>query len=204
MWMAELSERSGVPVPTIKFYLREGLLPRGEARGATRAAYDVDHVRRLRLIRALVDGAGFGLDRVREVLDSLDDTSLSLHQAIAAAHELLSPAPTTEPSPESRAEVAALLTDTGSAADPEGRHATAVAASLDAMRRAGMPVTSEGLARYARAMAEVAEAEVGLVAPDNREEAVTYALLGSVLAEPVLLGLRRLAHEHASRTRFGP
>ena len=67
-----------------------------------------------------------------------------------------------------------------------------------------MPVTSEGLARYARAMAEVAEAEVGLVAPDNRDEAVTYALLGSVLAEPVLLGLRRLAHEHASRTRFGP
>ena len=29
MWMAELAERSGVPVPTIKFYLREGLLPRG-------------------------------------------------------------------------------------------------------------------------------------------------------------------------------
>jgi hypothetical protein len=52
-------------------------------------------------------------------------------------------------------------------------------------------------------MAEVAEAEVALVAPDNRDEAVTYALLGSVLAEPVLLGLRRLAHEHESRTRFG-
>ena len=75
MWMAELSERSGVPVPTIKFYLREGLLPRGEARGATRAAYDVDHVRRLRLIRALVDGAGFGLDRVREVSSSESSTS---------------------------------------------------------------------------------------------------------------------------------
>ena len=202
MWMAELAERSGVPVPTIKFYLREGLLPRGEARGATRAAYDVEHVRRLRLIRALVDTAGFGLDRVREVLDALDDPTLSLHEAIAAAHQLLSPVPP-EPSPESRAEVAELLAGTGSVADPEGRHATAVAAALDAMRRAGQPVSREGLARYARAMAEVAEAEVGLVAPDNRDEAVTYALLGSVLAEPVLLGLRRLAHEHESRTRFG-
>ena len=39
MWMAELAERSGVAVPTIKFYLREGLLPRGEARGRLSVAY---------------------------------------------------------------------------------------------------------------------------------------------------------------------
>ena len=30
MRMAELSRRTGVPVPTIKYYLREGLLPPGE------------------------------------------------------------------------------------------------------------------------------------------------------------------------------
>ncbi|WP_346281659.1 MerR family DNA-binding transcriptional regulator, partial [Pseudonocardia sp.] len=30
MRMAELSARTGVPIPTIKFYLREGLLPPGE------------------------------------------------------------------------------------------------------------------------------------------------------------------------------
>ena len=44
MWMAELAERSGVRVPTIKFYLREGLVPRGEERGATRAAYGEEQV----------------------------------------------------------------------------------------------------------------------------------------------------------------
>lgn len=49
---------------------------------------------------------------------------------------------------------------------------------------------------------ELAAAEVGLLAPDNRDEAVAYALLGSVLAEPVILGLRRMAHEDQSRTRF--
>lgn len=202
MWMAELAERSGVPVPTIKFYLREGLLPRGTAHGATRASYDLAHVRRLRLIRALVDTAGLGLDRVREVLEALDDETLSLHEAIAAAHELLSPVPVEEPSAGSRGLVADLLAATGSAAGPGGRHATALASALDAMDRAGMTVSPEGLARYARAMAEVAQAEVGLVEPGNRDEAVTYALLGSVLAEPVLLGLRRLAHEHESVTRF--
>ena len=32
MRISELSERTGVPVPTIKYYLREGLLPEGEKR----------------------------------------------------------------------------------------------------------------------------------------------------------------------------
>ena len=53
MWMAELASRSGLTVPTIKYYLREGLLPPGETVGATRTRYDESHVRRLRLVRAL-------------------------------------------------------------------------------------------------------------------------------------------------------
>lgn len=202
MWMAELAERSDVAVPTIKFYLREGLLPRGQPRGATRAAYDVEHVQRLRLIRALVDVAGLGLDRVREVLTVLDDSSVSLHEALAAAHQLLSPEAPVEPTQESRDAVADVVHALGSQADPRGRHATAVAAALDTMSRAGQPVHADGLARYARAMQELAAAEVGLLAPENRDEAVTYALLGSVLAEPVILGLRRMAHEDQSLRRF--
>ena len=42
--IAELSSRSGTSIPSIKFYLREGLLPSGEATGATRARYDESHV----------------------------------------------------------------------------------------------------------------------------------------------------------------
>ncbi|MGI8645472.1 MAG: MerR family transcriptional regulator, partial [Nocardioides sp.] len=42
--MAELSSRSGVPVPTIKFYLREGILASGEVTSATRAHYSEGHV----------------------------------------------------------------------------------------------------------------------------------------------------------------
>ena len=35
MRLAELSERSGVPTATIKYYLREGLLPPGRQVNAT-------------------------------------------------------------------------------------------------------------------------------------------------------------------------
>jgi DNA-binding transcriptional MerR regulator len=55
MRMAELSERSGVPIATIKYYLREGLLPQGTPVSATRADYGEAHLRRLRLIRALIE-----------------------------------------------------------------------------------------------------------------------------------------------------
>ena len=53
MRIAELSRDSGVPVPTIKYYVREGLLPPGELTSPNQAQYDASHLRRLRLIRAL-------------------------------------------------------------------------------------------------------------------------------------------------------
>ena len=89
--MSELARRSDLPVPTIKYYLREGLLHHGEAVGATRAQYDESHVRRLRLIRALTEVAGMRLDDVRRVLDAIDDESLSWHEAIGSAHARLAP-----------------------------------------------------------------------------------------------------------------
>jgi DNA-binding transcriptional MerR regulator len=90
MWMAELAERSGLPVATIKYYLREGLLPPGKNTSATRASYGETHLRRLRLVRALTDVAGMRLDAVRAVLRAVDDKSLSWHEAVGSAHSRLS------------------------------------------------------------------------------------------------------------------
>ncbi|MEP6649003.1 MAG: MerR family transcriptional regulator, partial [Lapillicoccus sp.] len=56
MRLAELCAATGVPAATVKYYLREGLLPPGERVSATRADYGPPHVERLRLIRALVEG----------------------------------------------------------------------------------------------------------------------------------------------------
>jgi DNA-binding transcriptional MerR regulator len=38
MWIAELSRQTEVPVATIKYYLREGLLPAGELSSPNQAA----------------------------------------------------------------------------------------------------------------------------------------------------------------------
>jgi DNA-binding transcriptional MerR regulator len=70
--LAELSRRSGVARSTIKFYLREGLLPAGTPRGRNQALYDERHLERLRLIRALREVAGLSLEVVGRVASELD------------------------------------------------------------------------------------------------------------------------------------
>ena len=82
MRISELSDVTEVPVPTIKFYLREGLLPRGRSIATNLADYDESHVRRLRLIRALTEVGGLPLTMVRTVLGAVDDPDLPMHEAL--------------------------------------------------------------------------------------------------------------------------
>src|ERR1700716_3643889 len=73
MRMAELSAESGVPVATIKYYLREGLLSPGELTSPNQARYDDAHVRRLKLVRALLDVGGLSIADVRDVVEAVDE-----------------------------------------------------------------------------------------------------------------------------------
>src|SRR5437588_12239930 len=107
MRLAELAARSGVPATTVKYYLRLGLLHAGERQSATWSDYDDTHLRRLALIRALIDVAGLPLAAVRRILDVVDDESVPLHQALGTAQWLLSPAVVQEPSTDSSDRVTA-------------------------------------------------------------------------------------------------
>ncbi len=51
--ISEVAERTGVPIATIKFYIREGLLPRPRTSGRTVGRYDGVFVNRLELVREL-------------------------------------------------------------------------------------------------------------------------------------------------------
>ncbi|MFC7495314.1 MULTISPECIES: MerR family transcriptional regulator [unclassified Nocardioides] len=202
MWISELSERSGVPVPTVKYYLRERLLHPGEAVGATRAVYDDSHVRRLRLIRALVDIAGLGLDRVREVLAAIDDDGVDLMAKIGAAHMQLSAPPTPEPSEAARERVADLVRRRRWHTDPDASHATALAAALDTAALAGQPMSDATLDVYAAAAADVARRDLATTPRRDAEDATTYAVIGTLVNEPILISLRRMAQENLARRRL--
>lgn len=69
--MSELSKRSGVPGPTIKHYIREGLLPGPEVRTSRNMAYyDARLVARIRVIKALQADRFLPLRVIAELLES--------------------------------------------------------------------------------------------------------------------------------------
>jgi len=201
MWMSELSRRSHVPVATIKFYLREGLLSPGESVGATRAHYDELHVRRLRLIRALVDVAGMRLDAVRAVLAAVDDDSLSMHEVLGSAHTRLSDNDSAPPSEAARRRVAELLDRLGWTVGAHSAHRESLARALDALEGLDHPASDPLLETYAEAMGSVADVDVSRLTAGSREAATEHAVVGTLLMEPVLLALRRMAHENLSSRR---
>lgn len=202
--MAELSARSGLPVPTIKYYLREGLLHPGTAVGATRARYDDSHLRRLRLVRALVDVAQLRLDVVRSVLDGIDKAT-TRHDAVGTAHLRLSQTAADDPPPSDVAlrMVDEMLERNGWTLMPQSPHRVALARALDTVESLGLPVGAPLLDAYAHAMREAATVELGFVADTkDRELAVEHAVIGTLLLEPVLLSMRRIAQVNVSRDQL--
>jgi DNA-binding transcriptional MerR regulator len=67
--MAELAERSGVSAPTIKHYLREGLLPEPVRTSRNMAYYPPDFVERIRLIKRLQEERFMPLKLIKRVMD---------------------------------------------------------------------------------------------------------------------------------------
>jgi DNA-binding transcriptional MerR regulator len=194
MRISELSRTSGVPVPTIKFYVREHLLPPGRATAATQADYDETHLQRLRLIRALTEVGRISLATVRWVLEVVDTGAEATAAAVGAAHDSLPPVVPHGDAPPSRAldAVDAL----GWHVDPASASLWQLEAALAAVEEVGLPLGPERLAAYGGAALDVARVDVADVPAADPQDAVRYVVVGTVLYEPVLLALRRLAQQH--------
>jgi DNA-binding transcriptional MerR regulator len=67
--MGELAEASGVPAPTIKHYLREGLLPEPVKTSRNMAYYPPGFVDRIKLIKRLQEERFMPLKAIKSVLD---------------------------------------------------------------------------------------------------------------------------------------
>lgn len=76
--MGELAEASGVPAPTIKHYLREGLLPEPVKTSRNMAYYPPEFVDRIRLIKRLQEERFMPLKAIRSVLDDDPERATAL------------------------------------------------------------------------------------------------------------------------------
>ncbi|HWI96457.1 MAG TPA: MerR family transcriptional regulator [Solirubrobacterales bacterium] len=85
--IGEVAREAGLSVSAIRFYERNGLLPEAERVGGKRR-FGVDVVRRLGVI-GVAKQAGFSLEEVRVLLDSIDRGAPAHEELQAlAAHKL--------------------------------------------------------------------------------------------------------------------
>jgi DNA-binding transcriptional MerR regulator len=207
MRISDLSRESGIPIPTIKFYLREAVLPAGTLTGPNQATYGETHLRRLRLIRVLVDIGGLSLAAVRRMIDALGDDELPLHDVLGVAHRALEkPIPGGQEGLEAtRREVDLWIEARGWDVTPDAPARDALASTLVALRGLGWQVGPRVFDRYAGHMDEIAANELAYVAGmESREAAVEATVIGTVVFERAMVALRRLAQEHHSRQLLGP
>jgi DNA-binding transcriptional MerR regulator len=207
--ISELSRRSGVPNATIKFYLREGLLPPGRATAATQAEYGDQHLRRLRLIRALIGVRGLTVQQTRDVLGAVSENEADLHQVLGL---VLGARPVDKENAEAetdpaeadsgRSEVDELLAEMGWEISPYSPAQGVVAETLETMRSLGADYSWRSLLPYARIAEETAVLDLDqLDEEDDLLERAERAVLLTILLEPALLALRRLAQENESAKR---
>ncbi|MET9362924.1 MerR family transcriptional regulator [Streptomyces sp. NPDC006632] len=212
MRLAELSERSGVSTAMIKYYLRQGMLAPGRKVGATTAAYDESHLRRLRLVRALIEVGRLPVATAKEVIGYVDDDSLDRTIRLGAALWALPHGPDPDDGDPcvaaARTEVGRLLDllgwSTGRELGDLSPDHRALIVAVATLNRLGYPWDAELMAPYAQLMHQAAVRDLDFVeSHPSEEEKVETAVAATVLFEPVLRALHRLAQQEESARRYG-
>ncbi|HZN18989.1 MAG TPA: MerR family transcriptional regulator [Micromonosporaceae bacterium] len=207
MRISDLSKQTGVPVATIKFYLRERLLPAGRPTGRNQAEYSEAHVRRLRLIRALANIGQFELSVVREVLAAVENEELpmrDLYEVINRA--LVPPEPATTEADgldQAGAEVTRFIAALGWQVAEDSPSRVRLAHVVAALERLGCACGIDFFLPYAETAERIAAQELDLLPPDRTRGGRAGAVVRAVLFDIALAAMRRMAQQHYVALRFG-
>jgi DNA-binding transcriptional MerR regulator len=192
MRIGELSKATNVSVPTIKFYVREGLLPAGRpTASANQVEYDEAHLHRLILLRALIEVGGLSLATVRATVATL---GAPIDAPVATLQALLGGAPAPDSAGAQTSPADDLLIARGWGGAGASGSISTLSAALLAFSRLGRPLSADALSAYADAADRVAKREAGAHPADADAVSAENALIDVVLGGAVLASLRELAH----------
>ncbi len=221
MRIAALSSATGVSVATLKYYLREGLVPPGRATAVNQADYDDSHVRRVRLVRALLELGHLSIADVAAVVAAVDDDDVPIHDAFALAQDAMARPATPAIAPDdprlaaARAMVDAFVTHHQLRIRPEAAVRDMLAGALVKLGEFGFvsfdpdtpapyddgsgPAQFEAFVEFFRMMAAL---ELGSVPDTDRSAQTEVTVVGTVAVEVAMAAIRRMALEDASHRRF--
>lgn len=192
MRISQLSQRAGLPVGTVKFYLRTGLLHHGRATSATQAIYDESHLERLRLIRALLEVGRLSHVEIQRILDAIDHDEGNdvdrVNEAVAvrgAADEEVDCTPARE-----------VVDQLGWWVGEDSPHLPHLARALGALSGLGLEPSADRIKAYAEAASHVARSDVAMIDSAPEKERAFVAASTGVLGDALLGSLHRLAVEN--------
>jgi DNA-binding transcriptional MerR regulator len=173
MRINELAEQSGVPVATIKYYVREGLLPGGDRAGYNQVSYDESHLHRIRLLRAMIGIGGIPVAMVKRVVAAVEDPDRTVHSTLGEAQRAVAASSIDE-----------VLATAGNLGHGD------IADLLEAYRESAAQLAELELKWLERAGADL-------------DALTERAVIGTVLGDALLAAVRRDAQKQASRAHFG-
>jgi DNA-binding transcriptional MerR regulator len=203
--VSELSRRASVPLSAVKYYQREGLLPEGVRSAPNQVEYGELHVKRVRLIRVLLEVGGLSISATKTVIAALDDEGAPLAQTFAVASYAMSSPRVGDAaaSDESRERIIRFARDQGWNFTDDNPGIDNAARALDGLSAIDFTAPDDYLAAYASAADAAAAADLRalttLASPDQIAELM---VVGTVLGDPLFAGLRRIAHEDATHDLF--
>ncbi|MCZ1010736.1 MerR family transcriptional regulator [Streptomyces lydicus] len=204
MRIGELARRTGVPVPSIKYYTREGMLPPGERISPNQVQYAESHIRRLKLIRALTEVGGLSIAAAAEVLAGIDSPGTTpqgmLGTAQSAVSKVAAERGTDEMWEHAEREVAELVRRHDWAVRPENPGWRTLVQVVVAYHELDQSELLGLLDRYAQAAGSLAAAELAAFdGVPSLDAQIEGAVLGTVLGDAAMAALRRIAQEDVAR-----
>ncbi len=194
MRISKLSEQAGLPVGTVKFYLRTGLMQPGALVSATQADYDESHLTRLRLIRALLEVGRLSHAEIRRVIAAMDSPDADLSTSLRTVHSATSRRVHGDDDVD-LTDALAFVDEVGWRIDPRSPHLEVLARAMLALDNLGLSPTPERLRVYSEAADQVARSDSDWLREVDDDAKLLVATTSSVLWEAVLASMRRLAVE---------
>jgi DNA-binding transcriptional MerR regulator len=205
MRISDLSHQSDVPVPTIKFYLREHLLPPGRSTGRNQAVYGDVHLRRLRLIKAFATIGQLDLASVRELITAIEDERLPLADLYDVVNRAVVPdgvpPDDTGSLVDARIDADRFVEEFGWSTRSDSPARANLALVLASLRRLGCDLDMDFFTSYATAADRLVTQELALLPSAGTDRAAAVAR--SVLLDVAFAALRHIAQEHHVARRFG-
>ncbi|MFJ3583473.1 MerR family transcriptional regulator [Streptomyces sp. NPDC090127] len=191
--LASLSRRTKVPVRTLRSYQDLELLP-------TVPEYDESHVRRVALVKALLNVGGLSHAEVRRLVRHVEEERPPAKEMLRLTQHALPTPGSASPDQEwewAQARVSGLIRGRGWQVGPDNpawQTLCQVAIACKSLDQQDIPRLFPA---YAENLERIARLEMQILSEqDDPESAATRLVTVTALGDIALSALRRLAHEH--------